>query len=335
MSRASILRGAAALMCVIGTAHAGARELPAASDGKNAWIAVERTSPAGTSHVLLHHAVAMGCDCVREAFVLDRAPEAMAASDGRLWMVMPPGSSGRRDVYSLRSFRNPMTGAHYSDPAGRLEIHPSLPGEDELRGIAIDGDTLLALDGEGKVLLLAGGGWRPSGMDAAGEGTRLAMVAGRAALVDASGRVRVRGADGAWPPAPSLPAVRGFERFVAGAPRPIALASVPGERRRVLLVAPGGAVPIAAIDPAERASAVLGIGDSLAVFAAVGDGSATVQWVDSIDGTLGARVVLADQPGDARAWVCLAAAALGAVAAVAAALLRRSTALKSASSERR
>lgn len=335
MTGVHLLRAAAASLCILAAAHAGDRELPAASDGRNAWIVVERTAPAGTSHVLLHHAAAMGCDCAREAFVLDRAPEAMAAADGRLWLVMPPGPAGRRDVYSLRSFRNPMTGAHYSDPPGRLEIHPSLPGEGDLRGTATDGGSLLALGGDGIVLLLAGGGWRPMGGGPVPEGTRLATVAGGAALVDAAGGIRALGIDGAWQPKAPLPAVRGFERFVPGAPRPIALAVAPGEVRRAVLVSPGGAVPIATIEPSERASAVLGVGDALAVFAAVGDGSATIRWVDSIDGTLGAPVVLADRPGDAGGWVCLAAAAFGVLAALAAAALRRSMALKSASPDRR
>lgn len=330
------LRVAAALAALAPCVGAAARdrELPAASDGRNAWIAVERTTPEGSRHALLHHAPAMGCDCAREAFLLDRAPEAMAAADSRAWLVMPVAAGGRRDVYATLALRNPLTGAFYSLPAGRLEIHPSLPGSDELRGIAADGDRLLALLGDGPLLELKAGSWRPDER-AAAAGCRLATVAGRPALVDPAGGFRLRAADGSWSPADPRSVGPGFERYVDGAPRAVALVRVAGEGLRAVVPGPGGPVTRAALPKAERASAILGLGDAIAVFTAVGDGGATIRRVDPLDGVTGPAVILGEQQADARGWICAAAGAFGALAALATVAVRRRLRLKSASPERR
>lgn len=326
---------AAAALAMALPALGGDRELPSASDGRNAWIAVERTTPEGSRHALLHHAPAMGCDCAREAFLLDRAPEAMAAADSRLWLVMPAEAGGRRDVYSTVAMRNPATGGHYSQPPGRMEIHPSLPGGIGLRGIAADGDRLLALLDDGTLLRLAAGAWRPDPAAPVVAGWRLAGVAGRPSLVDADGAVRRLGPDGAWS-APEANAVgAGFERYVDGSTRPLALVRGPDGTRRAVAPMPGGPVPRAVVPRSERASAVLALGDAIAIFTAVGDGGATIRRVDPLDGVAGPPAVLADHQPDASGWVCAAAGAFGALAALGTVAVRRAMRLKSRSADRR
>ena len=225
-------------LCTGRPAHAGGdRTLAGASDGTHAWFAVERTRAGGTEWVLLHHATAMNCDCVREAFTLPRAPEAMSALRGTLWIVLPPESAGaRRDVYSVSAVRNPATGAFYSDPPTRMAIHPSLPGDGELRGVAALDDRLLALraGAAGTTLEeLAPRGWTAVTDPPATAGVRLALLAGRPALVDAAGGTAVRSADGHWAPSGMAAAGPGFMQLVSGAARGVALVRLEGDKRAI------------------------------------------------------------------------------------------------------
>jgi hypothetical protein len=280
-------------------ARAEARPLVAASDGVHAWMVVERTRAAGTEHVLLHHAEPMGCDCVHEAFVLSERPEALAAAEDRVWMVMPAGPAGRRDVYSLSVQRNPATGAYYSLPPGRLEIHPSLPAGGELLSASIRGGTLEVRRSGARPEALVASGW-----------------------IEASDA----GAESPDPP---------FSVSVPGAARRARLVRLDSGMRAIEYVTGSGVVRLAEFEAPSRAFAVLGVGDRFGIFVPTGEGGAAVRWVDPIDGTVASQQVLEPQPADATTWVCLAVLAVMAVGAVAGLAARRVLRLKSSVAERR
>ena len=280
-------------------AHAEARPLVAASDGVHAWVVVERTRAAGTEHVLLHHAEPMGCDCVHEAFVLPERPEALAAAEDRVWMVMPAGPAGRRDVYSLSVQRNPATGAYFSLPPGRLEIHPSLPAGGELLSASVRGGALEVRRSGARPEALGASGWTEA--------------------ADA-------GAESQDPP---------FSVPVPGAARRARLVRLDSGLRAIEYVNGSGVVRLAEFEAPSRAFAVLGVGERFGIFVPTGEGGAAVRWVDPVDGTVAPQRVLEPQPADATAWVCLPVLGVMAVGAVAGLAARRFLRLKSSVGERR
>ena len=327
-------------LCTVRPAHAGSdRTLASASDGTHAWFVVERTRAGGTEWVLLHHATAMNCDCVREAFTLPRVPEAMSALRGTLWLVLAPESvNARRDVYSVTAVRNPATGAFYSDPPTRMAIHPSLPGDGELRGIAAIEDGVLVLRSAtaGATLEELGSrGWTAVIDPPATAGMRLASVAGRPALVDPAGATTVRAADGRWGSSGNAAAGPGFMQLISGASRGAALMRLEGGKRAVDYLGASGPLRLATFEAPDRAFTVLGLGDGFAIFVPTGEGGAAMQRIDSVGGVVGPLAVMGAQPSDATAWVCLAAVVVGSAGAASGALLRRSWRLKSAAAERR
>jgi hypothetical protein len=295
---------AAIVSCLAATAtstpaRAEARPLVAASDGVHAWMVVERTRAAGTEHVLLHHAEPMGCDCVHEAFVLPERPEALAAAEDRVWIVMPAGPAGRRDVYSLSVQRNPATGAYYSLPPGRLEIHPSLPAGGELLSASVRGGTIEVRRSGAKPEALGASGW-----------------------IDASDS----GAESPDPP---------FSVSVPGAARRARLVRLDSGMRAIEYVTGSGVVRLAEFEAPSRAFAVLGVGDRFGIFVPTGEGGAAVRWVDPVDGTVAPQQVLEPQPADATTWVCLPVLAVMAAGAFAGLAARRFLRLKSSVAERR
>lgn len=314
-------------------AHAGDRAMMAASDGRNAWIVVERTRATGTERVLLHHSIDMGCDCVREAMSLPRAAEALAAAGPRLWMVLSPmQAGGRRDVYSLALERNPATGAFYS---GAVLIHPSLPGDGELLGIAPLDDGVLALRAGAPLEVLGPRGWSPVADAPATAGMRLATVAGSPALVGADARLRIRMRDGTW----NAPDLRtedvGFLGFIDGARRPAALVRLDRGMRGIDILRSDSVLRISVLEASDRASAVLGLGDSFAMFVPTGEGGAAIRRIDPVGGVLGPAVVLSPQRSNASAWACGGALGFALLGIGSGLLLRRALRLKSSDAERR
>jgi hypothetical protein len=276
------------------------RPLPAAGDGTHAWIAVERTRADGTEHVLLHHALPMGCDCVHEAMTLPRAPEAMAAHDGRVWVILPPESAGgRREVYSLRVRRNPATGAYYTDPAGRMEMHP---------GLAADGAILAA-----------------------------GAPAGDLVVQRAGAQPEILGPRG-WGPAQhgsELPVPAPMREPIPGAMADAVLLRTEGGGREIRYARPEGDLVVAALDPPDRAFAVIGVGGRFGVFLPTGEGGAAVRWIDAIDGTQSAQALLVPQPASAVRSVCAPVGTVALAGCLIGLLAWRMTRLKSGSGERR
>lgn len=324
---------AAAASLAVASARAGDRPMPAASDGRNAWVVVERTRATGTERVLLHHSVDMGCDCVREAMSLPRAPEALAAAGSRLWMVLSPiEAGGRRDVYSLALERNPATGAFYS---GAMLIHPSLPGEGELLGIAPLGDGLLALRAGAPLEVLGSLGWSSVADAPSTAGMRLATVAGSPALVGPDARVRLRMQDGTWEAQDLRTEGAGFLGFIDGARRPAALVRLDRGMRAIDILRNDAALRMSVLEAPDRASAVLGLGDAFVILVPTGEGGAAIRRIDPVGGALGPAVVLSAQRSDASLWACGGALGFALLGIGSGLLLRRTLRLKSPDAERR
>ena len=290
---ASVLLGATPCMA------ADTRSLPSAADGVHAWLAVERATASGIEHALLHHADPMDCDCVREAITLPRRPEAMVAHDGRVWVVLEAEPGGRREVFSQAARRNPATGAYFSDPVGRMEIHPSLPAD----------GALLAASAEGGVLAVLREGASPESLGPRG----WAAAPDRLDLVPPSDAFRVP---------------------VQGALAPADLVREPSGERSIRYRTPSGDLRLATFDAPERAFAVLGVGGRFGIFVPTGDGGAAVRWVDAVEGTPSPQSVLGPQPASA-SRACSGVAGVALAGALAGLLAWRLLRLKSASGERR
>jgi hypothetical protein len=310
--------------------------LPAASDGTHAWIVVERTAPTGTQHVVLHHALAMGGSFVREAFILPSRPEAIAAADAVVWIVMPPAERGaRRDVFSSTAVRSPATGAFYSDPPGRLSIHPSLPGEGALLGVAVDGGALLAWRSGGSIERLGPSGWRPLESAIPTGACMLSTVSGRPAVLGGIGPVALLGADGAFAPMPWRVPAGARVWPVDGSTRPAVGIDVADGGVRIELLRAGPPIAFASIEAPGRPFVVLGLGGSFALFATTGEGGLSIRRVDPISGKPMPAEILEPQRADASGWVCMAALAFAALGVAAGLAVRRALGLKAARADGR
>lgn len=333
--RAAALVALAAPACPAAAA-ADRALLTAASDGAHAWIVVERTAPAGAEHVVLHHALAMGGSFVREAFVLPRRPEAIAAADATVWIVMPPAERGaRRDVFSSTAVRSPATGAFYSDPPGRLSIHPSLPGDGALLGLAVDDGTLLAWRTGASIEGLRATGWAALAAPVPAGASMLSMVAGRPAVLGGAGPVALLGADGAFAPASWRVPAGARVWPIEGCRRPTVGIDAGDGGTRIELLRDGAPIPLATVEAPGRPYAVLGLGGSVAVFATTGEGGLSIRRIDPISGQLAPAEVLEPQRADASGWVCMAALAFAALGVAAGLAVRRALGLKAARADGR
>jgi hypothetical protein len=336
-----VIPGAAALVALGALAGAAAAAsdralLPSASDGAHAWIVVERTAPSGAEHVVLHHALAMGGSFVREAFVLPRRPEAIAAADASVWIVMPPAERGaRRDVFSSTAVRSPATGAFYADPPGRLAIHPSLPGDGALLGLSVEDGALLAWRAGASIERLGSSGWTALGTPVPAGASMLSTVAGRPAVLGGAGPIALLGADGAFAPA-SWQVPSGARVWpIEGCRRPaVGIADGDGVTR-IEFLRDGAPIALARLEAPGRPFTVLGLGGSIAVFAATGEGGLSIRRIDPISGQPTAAEVLEPQRADASGWVCMAALAFAALGVAAGLAVRRALGLKAARADGR
>jgi hypothetical protein len=326
---------ASALSAVAAPAGAMPPWIPSASDGTGAWLAVERAGKAGPEAVLLHHAEGMGADRAREAMVLPSPPEAMAASDGTLWVVLPPRGSDRRETYSLRAERHPASGAWISLPPGRMDLHPAVPPGPPVTAMAADADGPIVQRADGGLLRLADGAWVAEPGVRPAPGARLGSLRGRPALVDPSTRsvlVRVRGSG--WSAAEVTVPGDGFVRLVDGARTPVALCEA-GGALRIEHLRPGASVPLEPFVPEPRPIAVVGCGPRLLAFTGTGTGGAVVSEIDPLSGRRsdGTLVRPPESAGARIATMVVLVAAAGAMLAAVAA--RRFLRLKPPSGERR
>jgi len=93
------------------------------SSGSHLWIAV----PTSDGCRIMHHAADMNGPFCRQVVTLPALPTALASHANQLLIIMPPsGIPAVSAVYSLVTDRNPATGTFYYQPAGRLEVLPSI-----------------------------------------------------------------------------------------------------------------------------------------------------------------------------------------------------------------
>lgn len=309
--------------------------IPSASDGTSAWVAVERAGRSGPEAVLLHHAEGMGPARAREAFVLPCPPEAMAASGGTLWLVLPPRDTQRREAYSVRVERHPATGAWLSVPAGRMELHPAVPAGPGVVAMAADAEGPVVQRADGSVLRLGRDGWIPEPEVSRSSALRLGSVGGRPALADPATRaVLVRGPGGTWSASPVVMPDSGFVRLIDGTRTPVALCERDGRAVLVHLRA-GTAVPLEPFEPEPRPLAIVGCGPRILAFTGTGTGGAAVSELDPLTGRRSvSEIVRAPDSAGARvATIVVLVAAAGAL--LAALAVRRLARLKPSGAERR
>lgn len=331
------MTGSCALLMVFAVVHAAALPpwIPSASDGSNAWVAVERAGRSGPEAVLLHHADGMGLDRAREAFVLPMPPEAMAASGGTLWVVLPARDSGRRETYSVRTERHAASGAWISIPGGRMDIHAALPDGTTVVAMAADADGPIVQRADGGLLRLAGDAWVAEPGITAAPTARLCTVAGRPALADPATRALVmRDRSGSWTASAVVVPGDGLARVVAGTQSPVAIVERDGEVRLAHL-RPGTPAELEPFSHEPRPLAIVGCGPRILVFTGTGTGGAAIAEVDPLTGRVGEPAITRppDSAGGRIATMVVVLAAAG--AALATFAVRRVARLKPASGERR
>lgn len=329
--------GSCMMLVAIAAVHAAALPpwIPSASDGSNAWVAVERAGRSGPEAVLLHHADGMGLDRAREAFVLPTPPEAMAASGGTLWVVLPARESGRRETYSVRTERHPASGAWISIPGGRMDIHPALPEGTTVVAMAADADGPFVQRADGGLLRLVGDAWVAEPGVAAAPAARLCAVGGRPALADPATRsLFMRDSSGSWTASAVVVPGDGLARVVAGTRSPVAIVERNGQARLAHL-RPGTPAELEPFSHEGRPLAIVGCGPRILAFTGTGTGGAAIADVDPLTGRVGEPAIARppDSAGGRIATMVVVLAAAG--AALATFAVRRVARLKPAPGERR
>lgn len=118
--------------------HVDRHHLPAASSDEHIWfVAPDEQDP--DLYRLFVHGLPMDGPHYRGFFTMSRQPEAMAAWDQRVWLVMsgdPDDEQPQRQVLHLKAQRLPVQGLYVPEPENRFRIGPSLPGRAVLAGLA-------------------------------------------------------------------------------------------------------------------------------------------------------------------------------------------------------
>lgn len=311
--------------------------LRAASSGEHLWVAAPPAS-GDAEGVRILHAVR---GSVRHCGSLDAVPDALVAAESRLWMVMPPGSGGGpAPVYSVRAAYNPISDRWFSEPIGRFEVLPSVPGGAHLSGAASQGQSLLALQGTDPPTLLMQrvSGWVPVDVP---DGLPATTMLHRWPSRDGSGWALIaRDGDDLrtwtvsapelgseqlpWSSALMPGAGNGMGLVVSGASRPAVLSRANDGSAWVLSYARAdGPLELARIVPPELPWTVVGAGDSFAIVTLSESGALGVAPIDSVDGTVGTAATLTEAPSTAGDWLHLPLIGALTIAALLAAFLVR------------
>ncbi len=151
--------------------------LISASSDEHLWFIVPHAD-SGPPWVLRHHAAAAGAAFFTGGLTLAEAPQRLAASGDRLWLINAPqqvGGSWRRAVFTVEVRHNPAFDTHYYDPPDRLGIEAMLDGGGTLEGFV--GTSA------GPVALLCPD---PDGADDGGGGAAAALAKARLVRLEAS-----------------------------------------------------------------------------------------------------------------------------------------------------
>ncbi len=151
----------------VSPAFADAR-LPGASSDDHLWVVVDRDDPTGERITLQHDAREADGSHLSGALPLSRVPEAIAAWDNRLWLVMPPQRQDRqrREAFTVEILFNPLLRSWFHSPHDHLRAVESIEGAGRLEG--------LVGTAEGPVALIS-----PGPRDAQGSARLLQLRAGR------------------------------------------------------------------------------------------------------------------------------------------------------------
>lgn len=278
---------------------------------------------------------------VRDCGSLDAMPDALVAGDARLWMVMPPSpGSGTSAVYSVRATYNPISDRWFSEPIGRFEVLPSVPGGAHLAGAASESQALLVLQGSAPPSLLEqrGAGWGelplPVGLP---PGTMLHPWAWRDgpgwALIARDGDdlrtwmlppVAEGDTSREWVGTTMPGSGAGLALVVTGSSRPAVLRQSGGDGGWALVYARAdGPLEIARIEAPDLPWTVVGMGDSFSIVSVNDAGDVYSSPIDSVEGTVGTSVPLAQAPSTAGDWLHLPLIGALTIAALLAAFLVR------------
>lgn len=262
--------------------------------------------------MLLHHSPDMGGAFAREVLAFRELPAGMAAEEGRLWMVMAPSDAARprREAYTVTVARHPATGVHQYQPMGRLDILPSLPGEGEFRGMAVQGARVLAMDSEGCVVVLAATGW--GAVAGAPRGIALVPWGNTVAVLLPTDPVE------AWvlsndmtPGSVGLAGVEGaVVRGIGGAATPHLLVGRPTGDWEIVQVAQGEVRVAATIPPEARNWAVVALGSTLLLLEAAPDGGILTRTLEADTAEFAPGERWTAPPSQAGQWILLVLAAL-------------------------
>lgn len=306
-------------------AASSAADLPtlrAASSGEHLWIAAPR--PAPSPEVAILHAAG---GAVRDCGSVDALPDALVADGSRVWILMPPSpDAGSAPVYSLRATFNPISSRWFSEPIGRFEVLPSVPGTAPLAGAAASDGTLVTLQGGDAPSLreLLGSAWTPAAMPpglpsgmmlhawpgASGPGWALVARDGADLRAWTRSPADANGA-GTWAAATLPGSGEGLVLVVTGASRPTVLrrAAPAGDRGApewaLAYARADGPLEIARIATPGQPWTVVGTGDAFSLVTVSEPGSVSVSPIDSVDGRVGAPMTLADAPSAAGEWLHL------------------------------
>lgn len=118
-----------------------------ASSASHLWL-IHPDERNPDQFVLSLHTQEMDGPHLQQALPVASMPVAMAAWNGRVWMLSPArdvGGTWQHDVYSLQAIRRADLAVYSTSPSNRFELNDPLPATSELMGLAAGDSGLFAL----------------------------------------------------------------------------------------------------------------------------------------------------------------------------------------------
>jgi hypothetical protein len=292
------------VLCVVAQVS-GTLTLPLASDGKNLWVVSDHMTATGVERQIYHHSVEMNGGYARKVLTLKSAPEALTASDGVLWLVMPAMAANRprRELYSIAASRHEPTGVFVYQPNDRLRLLGSVRHQGEHVAAAHDGHMVLVQVPPAQVERLAPAGWEPvSGAPQAG---RLIQWGAKPALLSQTRPLSATVLDepNVWRTQPLDLPEGATVTAVSGTRRPTVIVTLADGTSVLAYVNGNTTAPIAALPRLHGPWGVAALGDGFALVEAAPDGALAMREIDGIHGEVSEPVLLASPPTPAGEWI--------------------------------
>ncbi len=292
------------MLCLVAQVS-GTFTLPLASDGKNLWMVSDHLTATGVERQIFHHSVEMKGPYARKVLVLKSAPEALSASDGVLWLVMPAMDVNRprREVYSVSASRHDPTGVFVYQPSDRLRLLGSVQQQGEQVAAANDGNMVLVQVPPAPLERLAPAGWQP--VPGAPKEGRLIQWGARPALLSQSHPYSVCVLDEpmSWRTQPLELPSGSTVTAVSGTKRPAVVVTLADGTAVLAYVNGNTTAPIAALPRVHGPWGVAGLGDGFALVEAAPDGAVAMRVIDGIHGEISQAELLASPPSPAGEWI--------------------------------